>query len=57
MAESRIRETPRISVNKLAEYMVATPARRRGIIRDQKVKRDFIVARYQQVSQESRNVS
>jgi hypothetical protein len=44
-----IRETPRISVNKLTEYMVAAPARRRGIIRDQKIKRDFIVARYQPV--------
>jgi hypothetical protein len=46
---SNVRETPRISVNKLAEYLVATPARRRGIIRDQKIKRDFIVARYQSV--------
>jgi hypothetical protein len=49
MAEQKIRATPRISVNKLAEYMVATPARRRGIIRDQKVVRDFVVARYQAV--------
>jgi hypothetical protein len=49
MADLRIRATPRISVNKLAEYMVATPARRRGIIRDQKVRREVVVARYQEV--------
>jgi len=49
MVDKRIRKDPRISLNKLAEYMVATPARRRGIIRDQKVRRDVIVARYQDV--------
>lgn len=49
MAELRIRPNPRISVNKLAEYMVASPARRGGIIRDQKVRREFIVTRYQSV--------
>jgi hypothetical protein len=49
MSDIQVRETPRISVNKLAEYMTASAARRRGIIRDQKIKRDFIAARYQHV--------
>ncbi len=49
MQTPKRRLTPRISVNKLAEYMVATPARRRGIIRDQKQPRDIIVARYSEV--------
>lgn len=49
MAERRVRIDPRISVNKLAEYMTATPARRRGIIRDQKARREVVVARYQEV--------
>jgi hypothetical protein len=40
------RETPRISVNKLGEYMTATPSRRRRIIEDQKRPRDYIVPRY-----------
>ncbi|MDP2360629.1 MAG: hypothetical protein Q8O14_07735 [bacterium] len=42
----RVRSNPRISVNKLGEYMVASAARRRGLVRDQKRPRDFIVARY-----------
>jgi hypothetical protein len=49
MVENKTRAEPRISVNKLAEYMVATPARRRGIIRGQKVRRDVVVARYLEV--------
>ena len=36
-------------MNKLAEYMIATPARRRGIIRDQKQPLDFVVSRYSAV--------
>lgn len=46
MREQRLRTIPRISVNKLAEYMLASPSRRRGIIRDQKQPLDFVVARY-----------
>lgn len=46
MASTAERTEPRISVNKLGEYMVASAARRRGIIRDQKRPRDFIVTRY-----------
>jgi len=37
---------PRISVNKLGEYMTATPARRRQIVRDQKIRPAFKAARY-----------
>jgi hypothetical protein len=33
-------------VNKLGEYMVASASRRRGLVRDQKRPRDFVVARY-----------
>jgi hypothetical protein len=40
------REVPRISVNKLGEYMTATPLRRRRIIQDQKRPKDYIVPRY-----------
>lgn len=39
-------ETPKISVNKLAEYIEATPTRRRRIVIDQKEPSPFIVARY-----------
>src|SRR6476660_1165440 len=49
MKDQRIRATPRISVNKLAEYMTASAARRRAIIRDQKHPLDFVVARYREV--------
>ena len=37
---------PKISLNKLGEYMNATPARRRRIIEDQIAPKDFVVARY-----------
>lgn len=37
---------PRISVNKLGEYMTATPSRRRQIVRDQKNKPAYKAARY-----------
>src|SRR5437764_14394224 len=46
MAERRTRVEPRISVNKLGEYMVAKAGRRRTIVSDQKHPKDFIVARY-----------
>ena len=36
------RKAPRISVNKLGEYMTATPLRRRRIIQDQKRPKAFI---------------
>jgi hypothetical protein len=40
------RKHPRISLNKLGEYLTATPARRRTIIRDQKYPPTFQVMRY-----------
>jgi hypothetical protein len=41
-----VRSEPRISLNKLGEYMVATPRRRRRIIIEQKRPPDFQTARY-----------
>ncbi len=41
-----VRKQPRISVNKLGEYLVATPARRRRIVHDAKFPTTFMVARY-----------
>ena len=43
---TKTRLNPRISVNKLGEYLVAKAGRRSTIISDQKNPRDFIVARY-----------
>lgn len=37
---------PRISLNKLGEYLTATPARRRRIVEDQINPKEFIAARY-----------
>lgn len=42
------RERPRISVSKLAEYLTATPGRRRRIIHEQKYPQPFIVSRYRE---------
>lgn len=41
-----IKSTPEISVNPLAEYVVATESRRRTIIRQQRKPSSFIVPRY-----------
>jgi len=46
MATDTTRRAPRISVNKLGEYMTATPLRRRRIVQDQKRPRGFILPRY-----------
>lgn len=40
------RQEPCISVNKLGEYLTATPARRRRIVHDAKYPSTFMVARY-----------
>jgi hypothetical protein len=40
------RKEPRISVNKLGEYLTATPARRRRIVHDAKYPSTFMVMRY-----------
>jgi len=42
----RVNVEPRISLNKLGEYLTATPGRRRKILFDQKYPSDFIVTRY-----------
>jgi hypothetical protein len=41
-----VRKAPRVSVNKLGEYLTATPARRKRIIHDAKYPSTFMVARY-----------
>lgn len=46
MPQNQERTTPYISVNKLGEYLIATPRRRRAIIRDQKNPKPFKVAIY-----------
>jgi hypothetical protein len=46
MATDTTRRVPRISVNKLGEYMTATPLRRRRIVEDQKRPKGFILPRY-----------
>ena len=46
MVDERVE--PRISVNKLGEYLVATPVRRRSIILNQKRPSTFIAARYRE---------
>lgn len=46
MTTALSRKAPRISVNKLGEYMTATPLRRRRIILDQQQPKTFIVPRY-----------
>jgi len=43
--------TPRISVNKLAEYVVSKGARQRQILRDQKFPQDFKVTYYREASE------
>lgn len=45
------RTEPRISVNKLGEYLVAAPVRRRRIITDQKRPSEFIVTRYRDAAE------
>lgn len=52
MHTDRERMNPRMSLNKLGEYLTATmPGRRRSIIREQREPKDFIVARYAQAEQ------
>lgn len=43
---------PRISLNKLGEYLDATPSRRKRIILDQQEPKTFVMARYQDARQE-----
>lgn len=44
---TKVRANPRISINKLGEYLTATPARRKSIIKDQKYPPEiFITGKY-----------
>lgn len=45
-ADKKVNIDPRISLNKLGEFLTTTPARRRRILMDQKYPSTFIVARY-----------
>lgn len=43
---------PRISVNKLGEYLTASPTRRRRIVEEQKAPKPFITTRYSDAREE-----
>ena len=43
--------TPRISVNKLGEYLVSRAGRQNRILRDQKFPQDFVVAYYREAQE------
>lgn len=43
---------PKISVNKLGEYLTASPARRRRIVEDQRNPKAFVAARYSNAREE-----
>ena len=45
-SKMKTRPEPRISVNKLAEYLEANPTRRKQIVSDAKHPKEFIVTRY-----------
>lgn len=48
---ARLPNTPRISLNKLAEFMTATIPRQRRIIRDQKFPPDYLVTYYREAQE------
>jgi hypothetical protein len=47
--KQRVIKDPRISVNKLAEYVLATPSRRKRILLDAKYPKPYITTRYKEV--------
>ncbi|MFL5245728.1 MAG: hypothetical protein ACJ8FY_26835 [Gemmataceae bacterium] len=49
--QTLVRREPRISVNKLGEYMAASAMRRRRIVREQKTPPQFMVARYTEANE------
>ncbi|MHB1168898.1 MAG: hypothetical protein ACYC28_06405 [Longimicrobiales bacterium] len=51
MYRQRVRAEPRISVNKLGDYLVATPARRKSILAQQKTPPTFMVTYYDDAHQ------
>ena len=46
MADQKVKESPRISINVLTDYLVAPPARRRRLIEQQKRPKAFQVTYY-----------
>jgi hypothetical protein len=48
LINQKINKTPRFSVNKLGEYMLASASRRKKIIHDQKYPSNFIVSQYKE---------
>jgi hypothetical protein len=46
MKMKKIRQEPRISLNKLAEYITATPTRKDTILKQQKYPKDYMVTYY-----------
>ena len=49
VAEQKVRLTPRVSINKLAEYLGSNkPLRRRAILMEQKFPADYITTRYKE---------
>ena len=48
MPEQVERADPRISINKLGEYLIATPSRRRAIIKEQKRPKAYMTAYYEE---------
>lgn len=44
--DQKVNLEPRVSLNKLGEFLTAAPSRRRKILKDQKYPSSFIVARY-----------
>jgi hypothetical protein len=51
MPDVAVRTTPRISINKLGEYLVASPRRRRRILLDQKYPQTIVTARYREAEE------
>lgn len=51
MATQKVRETPRVTVNSLAEYLIAGAARRQKIILEQKRPKDFQVIYYDEAEE------
>ena len=49
--KQRVRDLPRVSLNVLSEYLVASPNRRRRLIEEQKKPRTFRVAYYSEAEE------
>ncbi len=51
----KVIEKPRISVNKLAEYLEANPERRKRIVHDAKYPAEFVTTRYREAREIIKN--